>query len=265
MKKTLVSLLLAGSLISGTTTPAFANQPFPDLNPASHSWAMESVSFMVQKGIVKGDEKGRFNPDAKVTKAEFVTMVHRLFDTYRPQTFVDSQFLDVPKNHWAYKEISDMSQKMNFGHFAYFTEAGQKFEPDKPMTRMGAVNLIPDLYDLVEDDDAYSIVSGMRDLKVIVSADDYSDNRYDYGVDMTNNVFPFVFYPAPDGTFDAQDDYSYTVSLRVASLQKAGIMTAYKGEFEAADPLTRAEAVTILHRLYKYLQDNQMLSLFSSK
>lgn len=42
-------------------------------------------------------------------------------------------------------------------------------------------------------------------------------------------------------------------------------MTAYKGEFEAADPLTRAEAVNILHRLYKYLQANQTLSLFSSK
>ncbi|CAM3529789.1 MULTISPECIES: S-layer homology domain-containing protein [Brevibacillus] len=99
MKRTLVSLLLAGSLISGTTTTVFANQTFPDLNPASHGWAMDSLSFMAQKGIVKGDEKGRFNPDAKVTKAEFITMVHRLFDKYSPPTFVDSQFLDVPKNH----------------------------------------------------------------------------------------------------------------------------------------------------------------------
>lgn len=50
----------------------------------------------------------------------------------------------------------------------------------------------------------------------------------------------------PDGTFDAQDDYSYTVSVRVASLQKAGIMTTYKGEFEAAAPLTRAEADEVI-------------------
>ncbi|CAM3529803.1 hypothetical protein EDM52_21075 [Brevibacillus invocatus] len=69
---------------------------------------------------------------------------------------------------------------MNFGHFAYFTEADQKFEPEKTMTRMGAVNLIPDLYDFVEDEEVYRIVSGMSDLKVIVSAEEYSDNRYDY-------------------------------------------------------------------------------------
>jgi S-layer homology domain len=264
MKKLLAFLLFTGTLISGTPSVS-ANQTFSDLNPASHSWAMDSISFMMQKEVIKGDEKGRFNPDAKVTKAEFVTMVHRLFDKYRPIESEANYFLDVPKNHWAYTEITELASLMDFGHYAYHTENGQKFAPDQPLTRMGAVNLIPPIYDQVTGDEAYSIVSGMKDFNVIVDSEEIEDNRYEYGVDMTNTVFPLVFDTTPDGAVQASDDYSHIASISVASLYKLGIMTTHNGEFEAAELLTRAEAVTILHRFYNYLENSRLLSEFSSK
>jgi len=266
MKRKLTSLLIAGMLLSSSSTPVFAEaKSFPDVNPTLHSWAVNSIQFMSEKGIVVGDEQGRFNPDAKVTKAEFVSMVHRLLDKYRSENDSEIQYIDVPKNHWAYAAITDIGQLMDYGHYSYSTGQGIKFDPEQPLTRLGAANLIPEVFNYVDDQEVYTIVAGMRDFKIVNANENFNDNRYEEGVDMTNSIFPLVFYKGNDGTYEPDDDYTYMISTKVASLQKLGLMTAYNGSFEAADPLTRAEAVTILHRLYNYLSNSGKLAEYSTK
>lgn len=48
-------------------------QPFPDIAPGH--WATEYIRLAKAAGIVEGDEKGNFNPEADVTNEEFVKMV----------------------------------------------------------------------------------------------------------------------------------------------------------------------------------------------
>lgn len=41
-------------------------------------WAKEAMTFMIQAGIMKGDNKGSYNPKAKATRAEVSEMMYRL-------------------------------------------------------------------------------------------------------------------------------------------------------------------------------------------
>lgn len=52
---------------------AYDDNPFIDL--ASDHPNREAILFLYHQGIVKGDDFGKFNPDAKVTRAEAVKMV----------------------------------------------------------------------------------------------------------------------------------------------------------------------------------------------
>ncbi|ATO48607.1 S-layer homology domain-containing protein [Brevibacillus laterosporus] len=265
MKKRIVlAITLASSLLIGSTAASAQTSNFKDVSETQHSWAISSISFMTEKGVVTGYSDGTFKPDEKVTKAEFISMTHKLFDKYRSQELVVDKFIDVPKNYWAYTAIYDMAPMMDTGNFSYYTKEGKVFDPDKELTRMGVVNLLPEVYSPISLDEAYKRVSKMQDFKIVVS-DNYDDNRYMYGVDMTNTVFPFVIDYLDNGTMKIFDDYTEVVAPKVASLQQHGIMTTYNGEFEAADQVTRAEAVTILHRLYNHLKDNGELSKYSSK
>lgn len=263
MKKIALTLAIVSTMLFGSTAASAQTTNFTDVSETKHSWAISAINFMNEKGVVTGYSDGTFKPDDKVTKAEFVTMTHKLFDKYRSKEPAESKFIDVPQNHWAYNEIFDIAAKMDFGHFAYWTEEGKKFEPDQELTRIGVVNLLPDIYNQVSDEETYKIISEMKDFK-FVESDDFEDERYNDGVDMTNTVFPFIIYYSDDGTINFSDDYSAVIAPKVASLQQHGIMTAYNGEFKATDHVTRAEAVTILHRLYTYLKDNGELAKYSS-
>ena len=41
------------------------------------SWAKNAMSWAVGQGILKGDEKGRLNPQGLATRAEVAAILHR--------------------------------------------------------------------------------------------------------------------------------------------------------------------------------------------
>ncbi|MED2256479.1 MULTISPECIES: S-layer homology domain-containing protein [Brevibacillus] len=272
--------------VLATSAPAQAATRFSDVNPAEYGWAEDAISFMVGKGVISGYPDGTFKPGRFVDKAEMTVMIYRLFDRYRPNSsgqgsndnsYSIKQFADVPSNHWAYKEISSLIN-ISWWNAVQSSPKGYLFYPDAKLNRIGAVNLLP-LFMLAEEDlsneEVYQIVSAMRDVPIVVSSysDDelfmghplQEDGRYDENAgNKTNLLFPLLF--AKDGNeLHIPDDYSGIVASDLALLQKTGIMTAYNGEFEAQDMLTRAEAVTILHRLYLRLKQTGALAEYSSK
>lgn len=74
--------------------------PFPDV-PGSADY-VEAVARLADMGIFTGDDKGNFNPDANITRAETATIICRLMGvedeiaTPRHPTYDD-----VPTRHWA--------------------------------------------------------------------------------------------------------------------------------------------------------------------
>ena len=75
---------------------------FTDLDDAE--WARDYITKLSGRGIVSGDESGRFNPDSPILREEFVKM---LVKTLGIETvYVGSDFEDVPHSVWYYEFVS---------------------------------------------------------------------------------------------------------------------------------------------------------------
>lgn len=73
---------------------------FPDV-PETADY-LEAVEMLAELGIVKGDDRGNFNPDSTITRAEAATMICRLMGVEEEALAVKtSSFNDVPSEHWA--------------------------------------------------------------------------------------------------------------------------------------------------------------------
>lgn len=125
MKKALLFLLISCLLCSSLTTVFADSIAFPDL-PDSH-WAHAAVQQLVADGTVRGYEDGTFRPDAKVSRAEFVTMLGRS-DVRR-----ETNYADVDESHWGYENIM---------YSGVQADQNGNFQPDIPMTRGDIVSLL---------------------------------------------------------------------------------------------------------------------------
>lgn len=98
--KKVISSVAAMALVASSAS-AFA-VTFPDVD-ASASYA-NAVQTLTALKVVRGDDKGLFNPDNNVTRAEFTTMaVGALNETAAAQAQMTSEFTDAAntQQHWA--------------------------------------------------------------------------------------------------------------------------------------------------------------------
>lgn len=95
----ILGCILVCALMGGLLAyPAFAARPFPDVDEtAAYAEAAETVK---ELGIMVGDEKGNFNPNKTVTRAEMAAIVCRMLGETADLTTADT-FVDVPISHWA--------------------------------------------------------------------------------------------------------------------------------------------------------------------
>ncbi|MDD4689526.1 MAG: S-layer homology domain-containing protein [Eubacteriales bacterium] len=75
---------------------------FPDV-PMSH-WAYEYIQSLAQKGIVSGNENGEFQPEANVTREQFVKMLVEGLNI--ELTDEKCNFTDADEEKWYYKYIA---------------------------------------------------------------------------------------------------------------------------------------------------------------
>lgn len=75
---------------------------FPDV--AKEAWYYEYVEKLAKEGIISGDEKGYFNPDDSITRAEFIKMLVEVFNIFDKDA--KCNFEDVPEDSWYYGYIA---------------------------------------------------------------------------------------------------------------------------------------------------------------
>ncbi|MCU0565990.1 MAG: S-layer homology domain-containing protein [Oculatellaceae cyanobacterium Prado106] len=88
-------------IVGNVTWVALLHRIFPDIQ--SH-WAANYITQLGFAEVIQGDDLGKFNPDASITRAQFAALLARGFDpvaTQRP----GKEFSDVPTSHWAYTAI----------------------------------------------------------------------------------------------------------------------------------------------------------------
>nr|WP_237391615.1 S-layer homology domain-containing protein [Paenibacillus dendrobii] len=241
--------LVAATVFFGQS--AYAAKTFSDVEGTKYEWASASIHSMVDKGVVTGYTDGTFKPGKTITKAEFVHMFHKLFPEINYSSGKSSEFVDARK-HWA---NMDFAAIFNGDYVWQFTEGvggtypNYQFyvKPDKPLTRWDVMmiasvrteytnqNLHPEITEVI------SAASQYKDVKVR-PANYYDDFSVNYPVLYIDKSEEEYFY---DGDFQEQKAEAFY------TLTNMGILTANKGYLLPKALVTRAEAVTILQRLYE--------------
>lgn len=113
------------------TSNATKTNKYADVS--SDKWYNQAVSTLSAMGIIKGDSRGNFNPNAPITRAEFAAIAAR-FD--KTEDVAAASFGDVAM-HWAKPEISVAA---NNGWINGYTDG--TFHPDSKITRAEAMAMI---------------------------------------------------------------------------------------------------------------------------
>lgn len=94
--RVLLCAVCLGALLGGTALAA----EFPDV-PADASYA-KAVAELADKGIITGDENGKFNPNNTITRAETAAIICRLLGVEdEAKALTETSFSDVASSHWA--------------------------------------------------------------------------------------------------------------------------------------------------------------------
>ena len=133
----LLALIMAAGLVSVPARAASeGDSVFPDVTDPN---VAEAVDILYTMGVVNGDGKGEFNPDGKLTRADFCTLAIRLMgrgDEVPPYE-VRTIFSDVTSTHWARGYIN-LASKIEIpegsGYRLVSGTGGGKFDPDGVMT-----------------------------------------------------------------------------------------------------------------------------------
>ncbi|MEG0259620.1 MAG: InlB B-repeat-containing protein [Lysinibacillus sp.] len=72
-------------------------------------WAADEIARISQIGIMTGFEDGYFRPQDKLTRAQAVKVLNRLFNRGPITETIEEKFTDVSKEHWPYYEIQEAS------------------------------------------------------------------------------------------------------------------------------------------------------------
>ncbi|MFC4598673.1 cadherin-like beta sandwich domain-containing protein [Cohnella hongkongensis] len=98
-------------------------------------WAAEAIASMQRAGLMLGDNKGLFRPEAAVTRAEMASIVAR-----RLPSGASNQLADVPadaQGHWA---ASAIGKALQAGILQGYPDG--TFRPDRSLTRAEAVRVL---------------------------------------------------------------------------------------------------------------------------
>lgn len=93
-----VSLLFSNNFI-------FADAALVKDLDKSSSYAKQAISDLSEAGIIKGDDRGNFNPQDSITRAQMITMIVRVLELDIENVPETATFRDVPKSHWAFPYV----------------------------------------------------------------------------------------------------------------------------------------------------------------
>jgi photosystem II stability/assembly factor-like uncharacterized protein len=110
------------SLTSTTATSAVAT--YSDLN--SRHWAYQAIMNVSASGIMDGYGNQTFKPDQKLTRAEAVKVLNRLFNRGPLYGVEASSFTDVSTSYWAFTEIEEAAKIHSYTRNAEDHELYQK-------------------------------------------------------------------------------------------------------------------------------------------
>ena len=87
--------LLLGAVVFSTVTTAASDMPFKDVG--EKKWFYDEVLYVYEKGLMTGTSNDKFEPNASLTRAMFITILGRLAGA---EETASDKFSDIKKNSW---------------------------------------------------------------------------------------------------------------------------------------------------------------------
>lgn len=126
MMKRVFSIVLALALVFAMAPAALAASTAYSDVPSS-SWAVDVINDATEHKLMEGVSDGVFGYGKSVTRAQFTTMICRMFG-WSETSPATATFSDVPTDKWYYKYVETA---LSNGAF----DADGKFRPDEAITR----------------------------------------------------------------------------------------------------------------------------------
>jgi len=99
-------------------------------------WAKDSIKFLAERAIIKGQSEESFNPNGNITRAEFTALIIRLLDLKEKEES-EIHFKDVNKDDWFYS-ITKIANQYGIINGV----DSEHFAPNAPVTREQMVSII---------------------------------------------------------------------------------------------------------------------------
>ncbi|KXB67774.1 hypothetical protein HMPREF1863_00436, partial [Aedoeadaptatus coxii] len=148
----------AAAMIARLKELDMSNKAKPEFSDVQSAWYNGSINAVVRAGYMKGYPDGTFNPNGKITRAEFAQMIMAIDKA----NGADVPFSDV-KGHWA--EAAIMQAYAN-GRIAGYPD--KTFRPNNNITRAEAVTVLNKLFDRSVDNkglaDVHAGIAPFKDL-----------------------------------------------------------------------------------------------------
>ncbi|MBP2025631.1 S-layer homology domain-containing protein [Peptoniphilus stercorisuis] len=123
--------MMMARLINGSEN--FGTSKLTNFSDANYEWYSEAINFVVAKGLINGYPNGTFNPNGKITRAEFTQMISKYLTTNGTKQI---NFNDV-SGHWAQPAINKVASG---GIIDGYTDGS--FKPNKEITRAEASKIL---------------------------------------------------------------------------------------------------------------------------
>ena len=98
----LLSVIAMLTVLASSIAASATELPFTDVK--SDLWFYEDTRYLYRNGIMTGVTETEFMPTAKMSRAEFVTVLHRVAG--EPEATVKAEFVDVSEDAWYYEHLS---------------------------------------------------------------------------------------------------------------------------------------------------------------
>ena len=217
MKQRIVTALLALGLCAPLTLPARAAATFNDI-PASH-WAHSYVQTASNNGWVNGVGNGKYNPNGNVTGAEWYTMALRMAYGRDTLDSVEVPANELYANKWYAKTMEYAISELLFVYSGGVTGSTVGQVMTDMESNISREKMAASIWNILKD---YGYKAG--DLSTVSIPDMGTVNQgYQYGVKVA---------------------YSTGILQGVDST----------GKFDPKASMTRAQAATVLCRLYDLLE-----------
>ena len=107
------------------------------INDINGHWAKDDIEKFIKLGYAKGYEDNTFRPENQITRAEFITLVNKVFNLTEK---ANPKFEDIRSKDWYYE---DLRIAVKYGYINGYED--NTFRPNNPITRQEAMKIITTL------------------------------------------------------------------------------------------------------------------------